>query len=103
MKKVMTKASAKSHVFELLLEPLKGCKRLYNFKQDLMRKIMQMSGLQVREYLDCHERCGASGSCISLSTAHQAALHLGSRSRCQGSITVRSRLHSGFGEYGFDL
>ena len=103
MKKARTKASAKAHVFELLLEPLKGCKGLYNFKQDLMRKIMQMSGLHVREYLDCHERCGASGSCISLSTAHQAALHLGSRSICQGSSLLRSLLHSGFGEYGFDL
>ncbi|WP_206749778.1 hypothetical protein [Synechococcus sp. UW179A] len=57
----MTGTSAKAHLLELLLEPLKGCKGLYNYKQDLMKKIMQMSDLQVREYLDYHERCDASG------------------------------------------
>ncbi|QNI56788.1 hypothetical protein SynBIOSE41_04337 [Synechococcus sp. BIOS-E4-1] len=57
----MTGTSAKSHLLELLLEPLKGCKGLYNYKQDLMKKIMQMSDLQVREYLDYHQRCDASG------------------------------------------
>ncbi|WP_156486743.1 MULTISPECIES: hypothetical protein [unclassified Synechococcus] len=57
----MTGTSAKAHLLELLLEPLKGCKGLYNYKQDLMKKIMQMSDLQVREYLDYHQRCDASG------------------------------------------
>lgn len=61
MRKLMTGTCAKAHLLELLLEPLKGCKGLYNYKQDLMKKIMQMSDLQVREYLDYHERCDASG------------------------------------------
>ena len=61
MRQSMTGTSAKAHLLELLLEPLKGCKGLYSYKQDLMKKIMQMSDLQVREYLDYHERCDASG------------------------------------------
>ena len=61
MRKSMTGTSAKAHLLELLLEPLKGCKGLYSYKQDLMKKIMQMSDLQVREYLNYHERCDASG------------------------------------------
>ena len=44
----MSGTSAKAHLLELLLEPLKGCKGLYNYRQDLMTKIMQMPDLQVR-------------------------------------------------------
>ncbi|GEM_PF-647313 len=61
MRQSMSGTSAKAHLLELLLEPLKGCKGLYNYRQDLMTKIMQMPDLQVREYLDYHERCDASG------------------------------------------
>ncbi len=57
----MSGTSPKAHLLELLLEPLKGCKGLYNYRQDLMTKIMQMPDLQVREYLDYRERCDASG------------------------------------------
>ena len=57
----MSGTSAKAHLLELLLEPLKGCKGLYSYRQDLMTKIMNMSDLQVREFLDYHERCDASG------------------------------------------
>ena len=57
----MSGTSAKAHLLELLLEPLKGCKGLYSYRQDLMKEIMQMPGLQVREYLDYHEGCDASG------------------------------------------
>ena len=61
MRQLMSGTSAKAHLLELLLEPLKGCKGLYNYRQDLMTMIMQMPDLQVREYLDYHERCDASG------------------------------------------
>ena len=61
MRQSMSGTSAKAHLLELLLEPLKGCKGLYHYRQDLMTKIMQMPDLQVREYLDYHERCDASG------------------------------------------
>ena len=61
MKQSMSGTSAKAHLLELLLEPLKGCKGLYNYRQDLMTKIMKMPDLQVREYLDYHERCYALG------------------------------------------
>ena len=61
MRQSMSGTSAKAHLLELLLEPLKGCKGLYNYRQDLMTKIMQMPDLQVREYLDYRERCDASG------------------------------------------
>ena len=55
----MTGTTAKAHLLELLLEPLKGCKGLYTYRQDLMHKIMSMSDLKVREYLDYHERTSA--------------------------------------------
>ena len=61
MRQSMSGTSAKAHLLELLLEPLKGCKGLYSYRQDLMTKIMNMSDLQVREFLDYHERCDASG------------------------------------------
>ena len=57
----MSGTSAKAHLLELLLEPLKGCKGMYSYRQDLITKIMKMPDLQVREYLDYHERCDASG------------------------------------------
>ncbi|QNI74361.1 hypothetical protein SynNOUM97013_02310 [Synechococcus sp. NOUM97013] len=40
----------------MLLEPLKGCKGLYNYRQDLIKKVMAMPDLQVREYLDYQQR-----------------------------------------------
>ena len=51
--------TAKVLLLELLLEPLTGCKGLYNYKQDLMKKISAMPDLKVREYLDYHERCNS--------------------------------------------
>lgn len=65
MSEFMSGTSAKAHLLELLLEPLKGCKGLYNYKQDLMKQIMEMPDLKVREYLDYHKRCNASGSVAS--------------------------------------
>jgi len=56
----MSGTSAKAHLLELLLEPLKDCKGLYSYKQDLMKKIMAMPDLKVKEYLDYHERCNTN-------------------------------------------
>ena len=55
----MSGTTAKAHLLELLLEPLKGCTGLYNYRHELMKKIMAMPDLKVREYLDYHERCNA--------------------------------------------
>ena len=57
MSESMSGTTAKAHLLERLLEPLKGCSGLYNYKQDLMKKIMAMLDLTVREHLDYHERC----------------------------------------------
>ena len=59
MNKSMSGTTAKAHLLELLLEPLKGCTGLYNYRHELMEKIMAMPDLKVREYLDYHERCNA--------------------------------------------
>ena len=59
MSESISGTTAKAHLLELLLEPLKGCSGLYSYKQDLMRKIMAMPDRKVREYLDYHERCNA--------------------------------------------
>ena len=52
----MTGTTAKAQLVEMLLEPLKGCKGLYSYRQDLMKKVMAMPDVQVREYLDYHRR-----------------------------------------------
>ena len=52
----MTGTAAKAQLVEMLLEPLKGCKGLYNYRQDLMKKVMVMPDVQVREYLDYQRR-----------------------------------------------
>ena len=56
MSELMSGTSAKVH----LLEPLKGCKGLYGYKQDLMEQVMDMPDLKMRDYLYCHKRCNAS-------------------------------------------
>ena len=47
----MTKTSAKARLLDLLIEPLKGCKGLYTYKQSLMLRVMQMPDLEVRDRL----------------------------------------------------
>ena len=49
MKPTMTGTTAKAYLLDLLLEPLRGCKGLYNYRQDLMQKILSMTDLNVRE------------------------------------------------------
>ena len=53
---LMTGTTAKAQLVEMLLEPPKGCKGLYNYRQDLIKKVMAMPDLQVREYLDYQQR-----------------------------------------------
>lgn len=57
MNESLSGTSAKAILLEHLIEPLKGCSGLYRYKQDLMRAIMAMPDLQVRECLDYHQRC----------------------------------------------
>ena len=49
MKPTMTGTTAKAYLLDLLLEPLRGCKGLYNYRQDLMQQILSMTDLNVRE------------------------------------------------------
>ena len=61
MNVLMTGTTAKAQLVEILLEPLKGCKGLYRYRQDLVKKVMAMPDLQVREYLDYQRRLHHSG------------------------------------------
>ena len=56
MNEPISGTTAKAHLLERLLEPLNGSSGLYNYKQDLMKKILAMPDLKVKEYLDYHER-----------------------------------------------
>ena len=48
----MTGTTVKAHLFELLIEPLKDCKRLSIYRHDLMNRVMSMPDLEVRERLE---------------------------------------------------
>ena len=45
----MTGTSAKAHLLDLLLEPLRGCTGLYTYRQELMKKVMKMPALEVKD------------------------------------------------------
>jgi len=47
----MTGTSAKAHLLDLLLEPLRGCTGLYTYRQELMDAVMNMPALEVKERL----------------------------------------------------
>jgi len=55
MNEPISGTTAKAHLLKRLLEPLKGCSGLYNYKQVLMKKILAMPDLKVKENLDYHE------------------------------------------------
>ena len=42
----------KTHLYDLLMEPLKGCKGLNIYRHDLMQRVMSMPDLEVRERLE---------------------------------------------------
>ena len=48
----MTNTTAKAQLLDLLIAPLKGCKGLYAHRQNLMRRVMRMPDLEVRDHLD---------------------------------------------------
>ena len=48
----MTGTTAKAHLIDLLLDPLRGCSGLYTYRQELMRKVMKMPALEVKERLE---------------------------------------------------
>ena len=48
----MTGTSAKAHLYDLLMEPLKGCKGLNTYRHSLMKRVIAMPDLEVRERLD---------------------------------------------------
>ena len=51
-KKAMTGTSAKAHLYDLLMEPLRGCKGLNTYRHILMQRVIAMPDLEVRERLD---------------------------------------------------
>ena len=52
----MTGTTAKAHLVDLLLEPLRGCTGLYTYRQELIREVMGMPALEVKERLDHLQR-----------------------------------------------
>ena len=51
-KKAMTGTPAKAHFYDLLMEPLRGCKGLNTYRHNLMQRVIAMPDLEVRERLD---------------------------------------------------
>ena len=47
----MTGTSAKAHLYDLLMHPLRGCSGLPSYRSELMRRVMAMPDLEVRERL----------------------------------------------------
>lgn len=52
----MTGTTAKAHLVDLLLEPLRGCTGLYTYRQELIQQVMRMPALEVKERLDYLQR-----------------------------------------------
>jgi len=48
----MTGTTAKAHLYDLLMEPLKDCKGLNIYRHDLMQRVMSMPDLEVRKRLE---------------------------------------------------
>ena len=52
----MTGTTAKAHLVDLLLEPLRGCTGLYTYRQELIQQVMRMPALEVKERLENLQR-----------------------------------------------
>ena len=52
----MTGTTAKAQLVDLLLEPLRGCTGLYTYRQELIKQVMSMPALEVKERLDHLQR-----------------------------------------------
>ena len=48
----MTVTTAKAHLYDRLMEPLRGCRELNVYRHSLMKRVMAMPDLEVRERLD---------------------------------------------------
>ena len=58
----MNGMTAKAHLIELLLDPIRGCKGLYSYRQDLMHRVMAMPDRAVREHLEHLEQSHYPGT-----------------------------------------
>ena len=58
----MIGTTAKAHLFDLLLEPLRGCAGLYTYRQELMNEVLKMLVLKVHDRLDHLERIHFPGT-----------------------------------------
>lgn len=52
----MTGTTAKAHLYDRLMEPLRGCRGLNAYRHSLMKRVMAMPDLEVRERLDHMEQ-----------------------------------------------
>ena len=52
----MTGTTAKAHLVDLLLEPLRGYTGLYTYRQELIQQVMRMPALEVKERLNHLQR-----------------------------------------------
>ena len=48
----MTGTTAKAHLYDRLMGPLRGCRGLSVYRHSLMKRVMAMPDLEVRERLD---------------------------------------------------
>ena len=48
----MTGTTAKAHLYDRLMEPLRGCRGLNIYRNSLLKRVMAMTDLEVREWLD---------------------------------------------------
>lgn len=58
----MTGTTAKSHLLDLLLEPLRGCAGLCTYRQELMNEVMKMPVLEVQDRLNYLQRIHFPGT-----------------------------------------
>ena len=59
---IMTGTTAKAQLVDLLLDPLRGCTGLYSYRQQLVRRVMKMPTLEVRDRLDYLQQINFPGA-----------------------------------------
>ena len=58
----MTGTTAKAQLLDLLLDPLRGCKGLYTYRQQLMTTVMEKPLYEVNERLEQLHRTNFPGT-----------------------------------------
>ena len=58
----MTGTTAKAHLLDLLLEPLRGCSGLGTYRQELMKQMREMPVLEVEDRLEHLRRIDFPGT-----------------------------------------